>query len=449
MGDADEAELVNEAGKVEFAGIHENQPRDWTQDDGSDSSAERHDGSDDEILSKVKFTGEEWERGGKEDLKQDVRQMQASADDDDLLHSLRQERVYVDEEGALRCIKQVRAFVDEEDALLGVRQEQVYNYDEDVLHGLRHEEILPGEVDIRFAELKDGKVDGSSGGRNAVGPGGRSPRMTTLSISSSDRSSRDSESESSLSDLEPWPDRAASLRDLITGPPGPQPYSASQKEGATELLPGTTTHIDTAVLQRFGNMEEEEEEEEDERNWEQEQERIQAFYRYYNDDDEEENGTGAQGQSGRKLMVRFCLDPPPQQDSDSSDTDADVVSSSSEGTDDLEPEVIHMGTGLEDLDSAVTGMEDLGPIETRLFARTEVDEERDSNREKFSLLLQQSQVTQSELTKLNAELRARRQRKTEPSMLRSAMKMCLVSVLGVIMFWWATDQLDWTMGTIK
>ncbi|KAG5837898.1 hypothetical protein ANANG_G00217990 [Anguilla anguilla] len=75
--------------------------------------------------------------------------------------------------------------------------------------------------------------------------------------------------------------------------------------------------------------------------------------------------------------------------------------------------------------------------------RTE-DGNSESCREKLSLLLQESQVTQAELKKLSVELKAQHQGSRVLRVLRSALKMSLVSVLGVAMFWWVTGQLDWT-----
>ncbi|KAJ8396993.1 hypothetical protein AAFF_G00010470 [Aldrovandia affinis] len=504
---AEKSVLLNEGSVAEPTSTHGKQPQDWTEDHGGNFS-ERSDDSDDEILSKIKWAGEEWDNEREEDLKLKFRQMPASADKEDPLHSIRKEQVceneknvlhmyqqkqgcdnkknvlhsirqeqicddeevifynlkqeqicddeedilhsitqeqdfdnednvlhikqqqaYDDEKVMFHNIKQEQGPVYEEEILHSIIQEQAYDDEEFVFHGIRQEQVSADEEYVCDVEVEDGKADegvgGSGGGCPGEALGGWSPGAT----SPSDSCSGDSESESSLSDLEPWPHRmaaATTLRALSTEPPCLWPDPDSQEEGATELFSSTQAYRNTGTEEgELGNMEEEEEEEEEERNWEQERERIQAFYRYYNDDKEEDyvRGREDKGRSSRKHMVRFCLDSPPvQRDSDSSDTD--VVSSSSEGT--------------EGLDTAVTS------TVTRRSVRIEEEGDGESHREKFTLLLKQSEVTQAELKKLNIELRALRQSNRVPSLLVSALKLSLVSVVGVMMFWWATDQLDWT-----
>ncbi|KAJ8370123.1 hypothetical protein SKAU_G00101510 [Synaphobranchus kaupii] len=407
-----DAEVLNEGSEPESAGAHGKRLLDWTEHQGSDEGEDFNERKKDndsygETIYKIKWTGEEWDPGREEYLKLAVRQEQSSADEEGILQSITQDQTNKDKEN--------------------------------VLHVMTHQQACADEEDVCHVENEEGRVDGgsglSSGGCPGDALGGWSPGAAPMSVSTSDCSSRLSESESSSSDSEPWPHRAmapAALRDLSVGLPHLQPESYSQED---ELFSGVYT-VPGAEEGEFANEEvEEEEEEEEERNWDQERERIQAFYRYYDDEEEDyDMRREGQGHSNRKHMVRFCLDALPlQQDSDSSDTD--MVSSSSEGAEDSDTAV----TVTSEVAGAVTS-EVAGAV-TWMPVKTEGNGERESHRRRLSLLLQECQITQAEMKELNAELRAQHQsnRVTNtlcrvPSVLRSALKLSLVSMLGVIMF---------------
>ncbi|XP_036389461.1 dentin sialophosphoprotein-like [Megalops cyprinoides] len=296
--------------------------------------------------------------------------------------------------------------------------------------------------------------ESSADGRCSEALLGWSPGLTSLPVSPSERDGSDSNLDSSLSDVDPF-DKASdpmtawthdvtglpAIRVLSTSDPDLQLDSESEEGSASQFLSSTEAHRSPGTGEgEFGN--EEEDDGEEERNWEQERERIEAFYRYYNNDPDEDDGAEEEacGRSGRKHMVRFCLDSvlptvPLQQDSDSSDMD--VVSSSSgerEDSDTAETDaVIGAVTGV------VTGV--VTKAVTGPSARLEVDGA--THREKLSLFLQEAQVTQAELKNLRTELRTKHRRDRISRMLMSVVKLSLVSMLGVLMFWWATDQLDW------
>ncbi|XP_029912317.1 dentin sialophosphoprotein isoform X2 [Myripristis murdjan] len=146
---------------------------------------------------------------------------------------------------------------------------------------------------------------------------------------------------------------------------------------------------------------------EEERNWEQEQERINAFYKFYNDSEEED------GKEEREIKVQFCTNPLSQvihYDTDSSDRDS--LSSTDEGEDLsstesskelIEPETL-------DMDPAPQTQYDPLPVENV----PDVSHTQPHAREHKCL-----------------------------GMFMLMLKLGLVILMGLLMFLWATDQLDW------
>ncbi|XP_055747221.1 FK506-binding protein 5-like isoform X2 [Salvelinus fontinalis] len=142
-------------------------------------------------------------------------------------------------------------------------------------------------------------------------------------------------------------------------------------------------------------------EEEEERSWKQERVRIEAFYKFYNDEEEKEAMETEGAFSGRKPRVQFCMDPLPQviEYTDSSDTD--FVDSSSDRD--------------EDLDSTAR-----------------LEEQREP----------ESQKPQGELQDLSKIPRTHSKRDRCLRVLKFLLKMAVLTLIGLLTFWWTTDLLD-------
>ncbi|XP_035595786.2 FK506-binding protein 5-like isoform X1 [Oncorhynchus keta] len=149
-------------------------------------------------------------------------------------------------------------------------------------------------------------------------------------------------------------------------------------------------------------------EEEEERSWKQERVRIEAFYKFYNDEEEKEAMETEGALSRRKPRVQFCMDPLPQviEYTDSS-SDGDLVDSASDSD--------------EDLDST---------------ARLEEQREPET---------QESQKPQGELKDLSKIPRTHSKRDWCLRVLKFLLKMALLTLIGLLTFWWTTDlkDLDW------
>ncbi|XP_010873336.2 histone acetyltransferase KAT6B-like isoform X2 [Esox lucius] len=156
---------------------------------------------------------------------------------------------------------------------------------------------------------------------------------------------------------------------------------------------------------------EEEDDEEDERNWEQEKLRIDAFYKFY--DDSEGSGGVATGtgsvSSERKTRVQFCMDPLPQV-IQYTDSDMDI------STD-----------GEMDLDSK---------------ARLEGQSVPGSLR-RSSPVGQETQEAKAEQQDQRLMAQTHRKRDRCLTVLKIICTMTVVILMGLAMFWWTTDQLDW------
>ncbi|XP_013989801.1 uncharacterized protein isoform X1 [Salmo salar] len=170
---------------------------------------------------------------------------------------------------------------------------------------------------------------------------------------------------------------------------------------------------DASGITESEELADEEDDEEDNRSWEQEKERIKAFYKFYNDDEEEEgeNATGTEWDfSVRKHRVQFCMDPLPQviEYTDSS-SDVDLVDNLSDGD--------------EDLDST-----------------ERLEEESEPERQRMSL--PETQEPQGELQDLNKMPQTHTKRDQCLRVLKLLVKITLLTVIGLLTFWWTRYQLD-------
>nr|XP_033484283.1 dentin matrix acidic phosphoprotein 1 isoform X1 [Epinephelus lanceolatus] len=148
---------------------------------------------------------------------------------------------------------------------------------------------------------------------------------------------------------------------------------------------------------------------EDDRNWEQEQERIKAFYKFYDDDD------GENEREGRQIKVQFCADPLSEvihYETDSSDRDS--LSSSTEGE--------------EDQSSAETSEELREPDDTPPVTPACDPPNTKEPPEKVPDID-------------NTQICTRKHKCF--NMLKLTLKMGLVILAGLLMFWLATDQAGW------
>nr|XP_029513082.1 uncharacterized protein LOC115127611 isoform X1 [Oncorhynchus nerka] len=169
---------------------------------------------------------------------------------------------------------------------------------------------------------------------------------------------------------------------------------------------------DASGITESGELADEEDDEEDNRSWEQEKERIKAFYKFYNDEEEEgENATGTECDfSGRKSSVQFCMDPLPQviEYTDSS-SDVDLVDNLSDGD--------------EDLDST-----------------ERLEEQSEPERQRMSL--PETREPQGELQDLSKMPQTHTKRDQCLRVLKLLVKITLLTVIGLLTFWWTRYQLD-------
>ncbi|XP_036958869.1 midasin isoform X3 [Acanthopagrus latus] len=215
------------------------------------------------------------------------------------------------------------------------------------------------------------------------------------------------------------PDKAETLLSHVTPRPGEDEkntYAAVQRGDTIATSPSNQGSLDDGFffnteLEAFGASELGQlgdDEYEDERNWEQEQERIKAFYEFYDDSD------GENGREGRQTRVQFCADPLSQvirYETDSSDRDS--LSSSTDGE--------------EDPSSAETSEELREPDAT-----TQMNPVCDPP----DLQLPENVPDLSDTHKITRNHKCL-------DMLKLTLKMCVVVVTGLLMFWLATDQAGW------
>ncbi|XP_037628290.1 midasin isoform X1 [Sebastes umbrosus] len=193
-------------------------------------------------------------------------------------------------------------------------------------------------------------------------------------------------------------------------------YSVVQRGDAKTTSPSNQGSLDDSF---FFNAEPEasgitelgqlgDDEYEEERNWEQEQQRIKAFYEFYDDSD------GENEREGRQIKVQFCAEPLSQvihYETDSSDRDS--LSSSTEGE--------------EDPDSAET--------------YEELQEPDDATQTTLACDPPNTQLPENVPDLSNTHICTRKHKCFD--MLKLTLKMGLVILTGLIMFWFATDQTGW------
>ncbi|XP_041858742.1 dentin sialophosphoprotein-like isoform X2 [Melanotaenia boesemani] len=144
---------------------------------------------------------------------------------------------------------------------------------------------------------------------------------------------------------------------------------------------------------------------EEDRNWEQEQERIKAFYRFYDDNDEEN------GREGRQIKVQFCANPLSQ--------------------------VIHFETDSSDtgsLSSFTDREEDLSSTETPEEPEDNLQIKPATDPPNIQLPESMSDLSHTQICTGTSKCL---------SMLKLILKMSVVMVMGLLMIWLTTDQMDW------
>ncbi|CAK6951317.1 uncharacterized protein si:dkey-183p4.10 isoform X2 [Scomber scombrus] len=193
-------------------------------------------------------------------------------------------------------------------------------------------------------------------------------------------------------------------------------YSVVQRDCAKTTSPSNqgslddsfffNTELEASVVTELGQLGDDEYEEE--RNWEQEQERIKAFYRFYDDSNAD------YGREERQIKVQFCTDPLSQvihYETDS--TDRDSLSSSTEEEEDL---------------SSTETPEELREPDNTLQMELACDPPN-------------TQLQESVPDLRGAPLCTRKDKCL--NVLKLILKMGLVILMGLLMFWLATDQADW------
>ncbi|XP_023812318.1 uncharacterized protein LOC101163816 isoform X4 [Oryzias latipes] len=142
--------------------------------------------------------------------------------------------------------------------------------------------------------------------------------------------------------------------------------------------------------------------------WEQEHERIEAFYRFYNDSEEDD------AVEERQTKVQFCSNPLSQvihYDNESSDRDSDTSSSNRD----------------EDFDSA-GGSEELIETEDTLQIEPASDPPTNQQQERAADVSNTPTCTEHH---------------ESPQFLKLLLKMIVVMVMGLLMFYLTTDRADW------
>ncbi|XP_047427112.1 protein starmaker [Mugil cephalus] len=197
-------------------------------------------------------------------------------------------------------------------------------------------------------------------------------------------------------------------------------YSVVQREDTKTTSPSDrgslddsfffNTEIEASGITELGQLGDDEYE--DERNWDQEKERIEAFYKFYNDSDEEN------GREERHPKVQFCTDPLSQvihYETESSDTDSLTSSTDRE----------------EDLSSAEASDEPR-VLNDIVQTKPACDPPKAAEPPASPPDLTQTQTSQT-CTRKNKCLNA----------LKLILKTGVVTVMGLLVYWLATDQADW------
>nr|XP_015198095.1 PREDICTED: myosin heavy chain, striated muscle-like [Lepisosteus oculatus] len=163
--------------------------------------------------------------------------------------------------------------------------------------------------------------------------------------------------------------------------------------------------------------------------------RIEAFNRFYDSNSDDQDSTKlkeSSNQFGKKHTVRFCLEKDPSLVHVAGNTDSSDSDSQSSSADVKETPHGHLVHRIK------------GEAER---IRPSVEFEDDSDSEDFSErrahLLHQSRAKEEELNGSSRDLKAQRRAQKSPSVLWTLLRISLVIALGVLIFWWTADQLDW------
>ncbi|XP_031700143.1 midasin isoform X2 [Anarrhichthys ocellatus] len=148
-------------------------------------------------------------------------------------------------------------------------------------------------------------------------------------------------------------------------------------------------------------------EDEEERDWEKEQQRIKAFYEFYDDSD------GENESEGRQIKVQFCADPLSQVIHYETDSDRASLSSSTDGEEDLSS--AETSEELKELNNATEMSQACDPPNTQLPENVPDISDTHICTKKHKCF----------------------------NMLKLTLKMGLVILTGLLMFWFATDQAGW------
>ncbi|XP_042347402.1 dentin matrix acidic phosphoprotein 1-like isoform X2 [Plectropomus leopardus] len=196
----------------------------------------------------------------------------------------------------------------------------------------------------------------------------------------------------------------------VTQPPAEVVSSYSERRTTNPSNQGSlddsfffNTEHEAAEITELGQLGDDEYEEE--RNWEQEQERIKAFYEFYDDSDGENEG--------RQIKVQFCADPLSQVIHYETNSDVHSLSSSTEGE--------------EDQSSTETSEELKEPDDTMQI--TPACDPPDVQLPETVPDISDTHVCTRKHKCFN--------------MLKLTLKMGVVVLTGLLMFWWATDQEGW------
>ncbi|XP_068454237.1 uncharacterized protein si:dkey-183p4.10 [Clinocottus analis] len=166
------------------------------------------------------------------------------------------------------------------------------------------------------------------------------------------------------------------------------------------------TETEASGIMETGELGEDEYEEE--RNWEEEQKRIKAFYEFYDDSD------GENEREGRQIKVQFCADPLSQ--------------------------VIHYETDSSEqasLNSSTDGEEDMSSAETS----EEFREHDDATIMSQACDPPNTQLPENVPDTSNTHMCTRKHKCF--NVLKLTLKMALVILTGLLMFWFATDHAGW------
>ncbi|XP_060736665.1 enolase-phosphatase E1 isoform X1 [Tachysurus vachellii] len=150
-------------------------------------------------------------------------------------------------------------------------------------------------------------------------------------------------------------------------------------------------------------------EEGNERDWELEKTRIEAFYQFYGDQAEPD------GEVGRNPKVSFLLD----QESSSSEREEDSDSTEEELDSDL---------NIPDLNTS----------------KPEYHSESDDDPLENPYYIERSKLQPKEQQPMNVPVKQPPQRNKCLAVLKSTLAFGLLTAIGIVSFWWATENMEWS-----